>query len=264
MSKKEVAVLDIGSSKLRLIIAQKTSGKNFNILGMSEVEYAGFYNGEFIEDEDFYAALNKAILNAEQSAQTHISKLYIGLPAEFLYCKIMEGNLSFQSRTKITKLDIDELKDKNNEYKYVPNLTLISVDPVYFTVDGKKVSNPIGIKGEKLFAQISYQYAPSEQILKINSCLSKLGLSSVEYLSSPLAQFNILPVHARNDMAIMIDCGYITSSVAIIRGNALLYLGSFSLGGAHIMTDLAECLNINYTVAETLKRKLVFNAFTRG
>ncbi len=259
MAKKGVAVLDIGSSKLRLVIAQKTSGKNFNILGMSEIEYAGFYNGNFIEDEDFYAAINKAIISAEESAQTHISKLYIGLPAEFLCCLVKEGTLSFESKKKITQPDIDLLLNQNNEYKYLSNMTLISADAVYFTVDGKKVASPIGEKGEKLFAQISYHYSSSEIILKINSCLSKLGLASVEYLSTPMCQLQILPQNARTDLAVLIDCGYLTTSVSVIRGDAILYLGSFSLGGAHIMTDLAECLNINYPIAEALKRKLVLS-----
>lgn len=139
MAKKEVAVLDIGSSKLRLVIAQKSSGKHFNILGMSEIEYAGFYNGDFIEDEDFYAAINKAIIAAEESAQTHISKLYIGLPAEFLCCLVKEGTISFETKKKITQADVDLLLDQNNEYKYLSNMTLISADGIYFTVDGKRL-----------------------------------------------------------------------------------------------------------------------------
>ena len=57
----------------------------------------------------------------------------------------------------------------------------------------------------------------------------------------------------------LIDVGYFTTSVAVIRGDGILSLGSFSLGGAHITGDLAEALGISFTDAENLKRKVVLS-----
>jgi cell division protein FtsA len=54
-----------------------------------------------------------------------------------------------------------------------------------------------------------------------------------------------------------VDVGYITTNVAISRGNALLFLNSFSLGGGFITADLAECLKIQFNEAERLKHKVL-------
>jgi cell division protein FtsA len=56
---------------------------------------------------------------------------------------------------------------------------------------------------------------------------------------------------------LLVDVGFITTSVAISRGNALLSLGSFSMGGGYITSDLSQCLKISFSEAERLKRKVV-------
>lgn len=259
MSRKDVAVLDIGSSKLRVVMAQSTGCKSFNITGISEIEYSGFNSGEFLDSEELYSCLNKAITTCEESAEQHISKLYVGLPAEFLFCSVKEASVQFDSRKKILKSDVEYLTDKANEFKNNQDLTLISADAISFCIDGRKISEAINQKGQKLFAKISYQYAKSEMIRLLNECFSKIGLSSVVYLSSASSQIELLSQNARTDIAVMVDCGYITSHVSVISGDALTFLGSFSMGGGHIMADLAQCLEINYSFAEILKRKLALS-----
>ena len=51
----------------------------------------------------------------------------------------------------------------------------------------------------------------------------------------------------------MVDIGYISSHVAIGRGEGILSLASFSMGGAHIAADMLEYLDVPYEVAERAK-----------
>jgi len=52
MAKNTVSVLDFGSSKLTLLVGNRTVNNNFNIISSSDIEYAGFMNGEFLEEEN--------------------------------------------------------------------------------------------------------------------------------------------------------------------------------------------------------------------
>ena len=55
------------------------------------------------------------------------------------------------------------------------------------------------------------------------------------------------------------DVGYLTTSVAIVKGDGLLSLRSFSQGGGHITGDLATVLQIPFSDAELLKRKVILS-----
>ena len=60
----------------------------------------------------------------------------------------------------------------------------------------------------------------------------------------------------RDRYVLLVDCGYITTSVMLGRGDGLLFLNSFSLGGGYITADISQCLKISFTAAESLKRKI--------
>ena len=57
----------------------------------------------------------------------------------------------------------------------------------------------------------------------------------------------------------IVDVGYITGSVAAIKGDGLLSLSSFSQGGGHIAGDISVLLNLPFEVAEKVQSKLDLN-----
>ena len=70
MSKNYVSVLDIGSSKLTVMIGEKGVNNTFNVRGAGEVNYAGFYEGVFLEPENLQSAIKEAISKAETNSET--------------------------------------------------------------------------------------------------------------------------------------------------------------------------------------------------
>lgn len=257
--KKQVAVMDIGSSKIRVVVVNLSGGKNFTISGVGESSYAGFADGEFLESHNLKLALGMAISNAESSAGFHIKDLYVGIPAEFLTCTNKTVELELPKRRKITEEDLWALSDKANDLKYSAEITLICSNAISYTLDnGKKVLDPVGIKTEKLIANLSYEYAENEALRLLNTAFENLGLLSVDYISAPLSEsLFLLDDNARKEGALIVDCGYITTHIALTKGRGLVSLSSFSVGGGHIMTDLARCVKINFGEAESLKRKIV-------
>ena len=117
MVKKEVAILDFGSSKITVLIAERGVNGTFNIKGTGEVEYAGFYEGEFLEPEKVSLAVGLAINNAETTARSRITKLYVGVPGEFTTVVCKESVINFPKKKKITDDDINQLFFVGNIYK---------------------------------------------------------------------------------------------------------------------------------------------------
>jgi len=58
---------------------------------------------------------------------------------------------------------------------------------------------------------------------------------------------------------VLMDVGFITTTVAVVRGDGILSQHSFALGGGNITGDLAMHYSIPFSTAEALKRKVVLS-----
>ena len=83
---------------------------------------------------------------------------------------------------------------------------------------------------------------------------------TVEYVSSALSEsLYLLDPEIRDSGAILIDIGYLSSFVAYVKGDGILNLKAFSVGGGHISADLCQVLQLSFKEAENLKRKVVLS-----
>ena len=256
-----VSVIDIGTSKIAVLIGNRGINNSLKIIASSICEYAGYYNGEFVEpeklNEDFANVLSKAEINSG----IKIKKLFVGVPADFCTCITKQFMQNFSDKLKIDDNDILEIYQQANELKNNEKYVLISCSPIYFILDdGRRVVNPIGEKTSRISGEISYIYAEKDFISKINIALRHFGVSSVEYISSTLSEnLYLLSDDDRQIPSIIVDCGFVSTSVSIIKGNGLLSLNSFSVGGGQITSDLSECLKITYKEAEDLKKQIILS-----
>lgn len=261
MVKKEVAILDFGSSKITVLIAERGVNGTFNIKGTGEVEYAGFYEGEFLEPEKVSLAVGLAINNAETTARSRITKLYVGVPGEFTTVVCKESVINFPKKKKITDDDINQLFFVGNIYKKHPTHTVINNTPIYFTLDdNRRIIEPRGLQTTRLGGLVSYSLAETNFLDFVENMLQDLGIRSTQYISATLAESLFLfEPEIRDRYALLVDCGHITTSVMLVRGDGLLFQNSFSIGGGHITGDLSQCLKITFYQGESLKRKIVLS-----
>lgn len=258
-SKNVVSVLEIGSSKINVVIGSRGVNSTFNIKGTGEAPYSGFGNGEFFEPNKLKTVFAKAINSAEESSLMSVNELYVGIPAEFLRCVCQTISSSFEGKKRLNEDMVAYHYDK--AYQEFEGETLISTSSIYNIIDdGKRVMDILGEKTSKITSMVSSIYAKTTFIEMLNNLFKELGINKVTYVSSSLCEATfILSEEQRTTASMVIDVGYMSSSVCIVKGNGLLTLNSFSLGGGHIMGDLAQCLKISYSQAEALKRKIVLS-----
>ena len=261
MQKRDIAILDFGSEKITVVVGTKDVNNTFVIRGKGESDYAGFMNAEFLEPEKLKLAMGDAIANAEEDANVQIKKLYIGVPAEFCYCVCKNVSETYEKVKVISSKDVSQLFAQGNNFSDISSHIVINRSPIYYVIDNDtRVLSPIGKSAQKLSASLSFVLADNNFIQLINSFLYDLDIASAEYLSSTLAQsLFLLDEETRDGYAILVDCGYITTSACLVKGEGMLALSSFSQGGGHITADLSTCLKIPFSDAETLKRKIVLN-----
>ena len=257
MASKDVAILDFGSQKLSVVVGMKDVNNTINVKGFYEETYEGFMDGEFIVPDNLENAVSRAIAGAERVCGCKLKNLTIGVPTEFCFATCKNVSQSYLKPKKITKKDVLSLYDRVSVS--FDTHTLINRDFVYFVLgENNKVVNPVGIVDSKITACLSFIFADNKFIDLVCKALIKAGVEKFDFVSSTYAQgLYLFDDEQRDRYVVMVDCGYITTSVALFRGRGILNLSSFSLGGGHICADLSSCLKIPFSSAESLYKKVV-------
>ena len=257
--RESTAIIDIGSSSIVTLIGDNGVNDTFKILGKGEIAYAGFQNSEFLEPESLKYALAQSISNAEITSETKVSSVYIGVPGEFSTCVTKSVNLTFPKAKKVTKFDIENIFKTGNSFGADQKYAVINNSVVYYEIDSmRRVIDPVGAKAKSITGMISYILAEKEFIAFVKSIFKELKIEILGFISSPLAEcLYLFEPNVRDKYVLLVDVGYITTTVSLARGNALLFMSSFSMGGGYITSDLSQCLKISFNEAERLKHKIV-------
>lgn len=266
INKDIVSVMDFGSSKITLLTAKSEVNNSFKLMSSVDIDYEGFGSGEFIEPNNLKNQIMQAINLAERELQCKLHNIFVGVPAEF--CFTFEKTLvkTFPKKVKITSKIIDNLYLEDDEISPYTTHSIINKSPLFYIInEDNKTNDPIGQYATKIQAVTSYILVENNFKMQIGSILESLGVKNYDFLSNSLAEgVYLIDEHKRNEGAILIDCGFITTSVGIVLGDGLKGLKSFSLGGGFITADLAKVLDISYDEAEELKTQAIITLKPTG
>ena len=261
MKKPEAAIIDFGSEKITVLVGRSSQEGNLLITTRTESPYAGFADGELLEPDAVLQSLSRAVNAAEQESGLQIRDVYVGVPGEFTSVSTNETTLSFKTRKKITQEEMNMVYDYANKFGRSTKYTSMSRSPIYYQLDdGRAVVDPMNQMSSSLYGQVSYLFVENNFKNVVSMALKNLGMQRFEFLSGNLAEalFLIEP-QVRDRCAILIDIGYITSSIMLVKGDGLLFLKSFSIGSGHIAADLSTVLEIGFDEAKKLLGKVNLN-----
>ena len=256
MRKKKSAVLDIGSSKITVAIGERGENKTFLIKARKEIEYDGYSEKTFIDVE----SLSRALYLAKEyllSSQKDINTIYVGVPGAFSEVMVKDSQISFAKKKKITEEDIETLFEAAfvlPSTKY----TLINRSAIVYELDDyRRLANPVGNISAILKGKLSFVLCSNYFIEIVKPLIEANSNIKVEFVSSPLAQaMYLLDAENRDKTAMMVDVGYISTCFTLIQGDGILYQNTFDYGGGYITAMIAEKYEIDFSVAEELKKKI--------
>lgn len=258
---KDSVVLEIGTSKLVAVIGNVSDSGVYEIKAICKNEYAGFMGGEWLEEEKLgdqvFDVLQRTM---ERAGVKSIKKVFIGVPSEFSSVVVKEVTTQYGKMKNVTNNDVEALFDKGDDFKDREYST-INRSPIYFKLnDGKRIVNPVGLETDRLTGMLSYVLCERTFVDRFQKMLNGYGVKEVEFISESLASVvGLFEPEQRDRYVVQLDVGYLTSSVALCRGDGLLHLASFSVGGANISADISDYLAISYEKANEIKESLDLN-----
>lgn len=255
MRKKSAAILDVGSSALHFMVAERGLNGTFIIKNSAEAEYSGFSQQAFLDVSDVEKAITTVMKKACDGMDKGIEVLYVGVPADFTvsYCKYF--NISLQKKKRITDEDVDKLYDTAFGAK-PQRQKLIARSAVNYVLSGnRKVSNPVGEVSDTLGGFLSFTLCQVTFLKIFDSVLRANGVQRIEYFPASLAEvLYLFPPYERDKGGILLDVGYLTATFTYFSGDGILFERTFPLGGGYISAKLFNDFKLPFKVCEKLKR----------
>ncbi len=258
MLKDCVAVLDIQSSHIDVVIGEKSVNNTFIFRAKESVEYYTFFDGAFYDVKVLEEKISKLFLDLiEKNDISKITTCYVGVPGEFFKVVTTNFKITFNKPRRISYLDVKNLFDMAYEGKEDCGYTLINRTAVYYAVDGVRCDKVLGKVGSTLLGRLSFNLVSNNYKEVVGDILTRVGVKNIKYLPVPFAEsLSLFSKEERDATKILVDVGNVTTTISILSGNALLYSSSFALGGGLITAYLADKFKCDFDVAEKLKRKL--------
>ena len=261
MSKTQIAAIEFGTSKIVTIIAQNGGIDRLEFLGTGTVPYDGFQNGDWNTPGQMIQRVRDSIAAAELEANQKIKEIYVGVPGAYIHVCCAEAEIELKDEG-VTEEDLDLVQDAAAEQLRIAEMggLVLHRSPAWFQVDdGKKTVEPSG-HGQKLRACTSFIVADPQFIEDVKEILGALDVTILGFLSPTLGEsLLLLSIDDRDRVSMLIDCGYLSTEISVIRGEAIVYHAMLPMGGGRITADLAQQLRIPMRAAEQIKRSYVFN-----
>ncbi len=261
MSKTQIAAIEFGTSKIVTIIAQNGGIDRLEFLGTGTVPYDGFQDGDWNTPGQMIQRVRDSIAAAELEANQKIKEIYVGVPGAYIHVCCAEAEIDLKD-AGVTEEDLDLVQDAAAEKLKIAEMggLVLHRSPAWFQVDdGKKTVEPSG-HGEKLRACTSFIVADPQFVEDIKEILGALDITILGFLSPTLGEsLLLLSIDDRDRVSMLIDCGYLSTEISVIRGEAIVYHAMLPMGGGRITADLAQQLRIPMRAAEQIKRSYVFN-----
>ena len=263
MMKKATAVLDFGTSKVLVLLAEESAYQKVTITSAGMAQYDGFMNGEWNAPGDVTDAIASAVEAAENKVGAHIKEVYVGVPGEFVRVYVIESSVTLQGADpKVTSADVEKLQRQATEMLDRPTGVIIHRSPAWFKVDGgQKTLEPVDQKGSTLEGMIGFVLADQFFVNDVTERLRELNIEVKGFFSTSVGEaMQMIPFEERDHTAILVDVGYLSTEVMAVEGDALIWQKVLPVSGAHITLDLAYGLEKPFDMCEKIKRSYTFNA----
>lgn len=258
MLKDSVAVFDIGSSKVTGLIGENGVNNNFIIRAISDVPHDALYDGKIDDANGIEKALRSSFKTIVETAKAKIDCVYVGVPGEFTEIINKQHKVYFNRRRKMRKKDEEEFLSEAGANIGKQGYEVIDRRAVMYYTDGeKRVESLLNEVTASVNGYVTFFLAKESFTTLMRRIFSSLGVKKVKFVPVSLAEsLYLFNVQERFAYQILLDVGYITSSIAVIYGGGLLYQGAFPLGGGHITAYLYEKLHADFDLAERIKRRI--------
>ncbi|MBA3648085.1 MAG: cell division protein FtsA [Chitinophagales bacterium] len=256
MNSEFIVGLDIGTTKICVIVARRNDYGKIEIVGLGRSESLGVSRGVVANIDKTVDAIARAVKEAEESSGVEIRNVYVGIAGQHIKSLQHRGILVRDNLdTEICKEDIRKLTEDMKRLVVNPGDRIIHVLPQEYIVDNEMgIKDPVGMSGIRLEANFHIITGQISAAQNIKKCVEKAGLHMVDMILEPLASASaVLSEEEKEAGVALVDIGGGTSDIAIFQDGIIRHTYVIPFGGNSITEDIKEGCMVMKNQAEILK-----------
>jgi len=259
MENKEIIVgLDIGTTKICVIVARKNEYGKIDILGMGKAESEGVSRGVVTNIQKTVEAIQSAVNQASARSNVDIKVVHVGIAGQHIKCHRHRGIIvRTNGEDEIIQVDVDRLDEDMHRMVLNPGEEIIHVIPQEYIVDNETgIRDPIGMAGVRLEGNFHIITGLITAAKNINRCVDKAGLTVADLILEPIASAEAVLTDEEKEAGVaLVDIGGGTTDIAVFQDGIIRHTAVIPFGGNIITEDIKEGCAVMRKQAEALKIK---------
>lgn len=254
--KNIITAIDIGTTKICVLIAQIIDQKQFRILGIGKSPSNGLAKGVVVDVGKTVFAIQQAVKEAELMATVSVTDAYVGIAGSHIRSINSQGMIPLKKGV-IRPCDIEQVITSAQAIPIPEGEQLLHALPQYFIIDGiKQITNPLGMHGVRLEAVVHLILGSVYSAHDIVTCCQQAGITVTNIILEPLASAAAVLSNDERLLGVgLLDIGGGTSDLAIYQNGTIRHTAVIPIAGNHITHDLAIGLRTTLCDAERIKKE---------
>lgn len=255
-SQPVIVGLDIGTSKICAAIGEMNSDGALNIIGLGQCRSRGVRKGEIVNATAAAEDIRNAIVEAEQTADTEVRSVYLGVTGGHLRGFNNRGFHPVPSDDReIAEEDVQDAIRNAKAINLSAENRVVHLIRQHFLVDGQDgIHNPVGMFGSRVEVDVHVVHGNFNRLQNPIRAVKGLQLEVEDIVFSGLASSLALLNNQQKEMgSLVIDIGSGATEYVVYAEGIIKHTGVLAVGGDHVSNDLAYGLKIPLGRAEQLK-----------
>ena len=258
MAVSPVVAVEIGTSKVVVLVGEVREDGHIVVVGKGEQPSAGVRKGEVTDVDHAVACVRAALGAAEENAQVTIHQVHLALSGRHFEATPNRGVIPVHSADHVvTEEDVEEVTDVARAVNLSPDerKVLHSIGQIFY-VDRERVGNPVGFEGGHLALDMLILHAKMSQVRTSVRLLRKLQQDVADIAFSGLCSaLAVVTPEQKEGGVLVIDLGGGTTTYVAYAAGTFAAAGALGLGGDHVTNDITLAFSIPRSQAERLKKE---------
>jgi cell division protein FtsA len=249
-----ITALDVGSSKVSALIAQRTDDGMLVVLGTGQRESRGVKRGYVADMASTELAIREAVEQAERIAGTNIEDVWVSFSAGGLISDVVKLEADLGGH-RVEQADIDDLLKAGRDAINPNGRMVLHAQPTCYTLDGLEgVKKPLGLHADRLGVDIHVVATEGSPVRNLDLCVRSAHLEVRSIIAAPVATGLACLSDEERDIGVaLVEIGAGVTNVSVFAGGVLAGLASIPMGSADITDDIASAFGTARNWAERTK-----------
>lgn len=251
----KLVAIDIGTTKICVLIAQQTGDNLFEIIGIGKASSKGLARGVVVDILSAAHSIKTAIKEAELMAGFKVESAVIGISGSHIQSFNSHGMISLKHK-EIRECDVAQVLAVAQAVPLKEGQQVLHAIPQFYTIDThQKVQDPLGMFGMRLEAQVHMITGSTGSVQNLIRCCELAGVKVQDIVLEPLASAQAVLSNDEREMGVaLLDIGGGTSDFAIYQHSSIRHTKVFPYAGTLFTNDIAVVLRTTLADAERMKK----------